>query len=64
MSMCNFCIMEDIKSRAEKSNKTVVTKSANFPAIRDYNNGSPGIDVFVDEIFQAWFMELPDKCEC
>lgn len=61
---CNFCILEQIKNEALGTSKVITTREADFNAIKEFNNGSPGIDILVNGEFMAWFMKLPERCEC
>lgn len=69
MKDCNYCTFQRIKKRAKKEGKKVTIRKASGPL--------GGVDIFVHptgikpegflsraEYFEAWFMELPDKCAC
>lgn len=62
--MCNHCILELIKVQAAAKFQTVSIRDADFPAMKEFNNGSTGKDVYVDGVFSAWLMHIPESCEC
>ncbi len=52
--MCNYCSLKRIKKEAEKEGKKTEV----------FGSDDGGKDVFVDDKFVYWFMELGDHCVC
>ena len=61
--LCNYCLYKKIEQNAGKE-KIVTAREADFEAIKEFNKGSPGVDILVDGKFVVWFMELPKECVC
>lgn len=60
---CNYCIFQEIKKRFP--GQKVELRDADFDDIKEYNNGHPGHDVYVDGVsLDIWFMAIGDHCEC
>ena len=74
MSSCNYCNWKMMKKRAKEQGRNLVLSSnGNFGlggiSVYEIPQGKDkdiilGNEKLREKHFKAWFMELPDRCEC
>lgn len=75
MTTCNKCNLESIRARALKNNQGILEMKSKYGGLDVfvYPKGIqitevPGLNIIGhpnrNKYFVAWFMKVPEKCEC